>query len=108
MLQPGAGPVETNAPSAQRAPRLAALLEAAAQEFNARGIAGASLSRIARQLFYEIAGAIFGIFAVWGSLIAWRQYHSKPAAWLVGAAIAYAALMTFFCITSFARARRIR
>jgi len=50
MLQPGAGPIETNATSAHRAPRLAALLDAAAQEFNARGIAGASLSRIARLL----------------------------------------------------------
>jgi hypothetical protein len=65
-------------------------------------------SRVFRQLFYEVLGAVFGLFAVWGSLIAWRQYHSKPAAWLVGAAIAYAVLMTFFCITSFARARRTR
>jgi hypothetical protein len=64
--------------------------------------------RIARQLFLEVAGAFFAIFAVYGSLMAWRQWHAKPTALLVGAALAYALLMAFFSVTSFMRARRIR
>jgi AcrR family transcriptional regulator len=49
MLQPNAGPVGNSDPT-QRSPRLAALLDAAAQEFNDRGIAGASLARVGRKL----------------------------------------------------------
>ncbi|HTT96785.1 MAG TPA: TetR family transcriptional regulator [Rhizomicrobium sp.] len=50
MLQPGARSAGKDNFATPRAPRLSALLEAAAQEFNARGIAGASLSRIAHEL----------------------------------------------------------
>jgi hypothetical protein len=64
--------------------------------------------RVARQLFHEVAGAFFGIFAVYGSVMAWRQWHTKPTAWLVGFAVVYAILMAFFSVTSFLRARRIR
>ncbi|MGA8036245.1 MAG: hypothetical protein WA823_09235 [Candidatus Acidiferrales bacterium] len=64
--------------------------------------------RIARQLFHEIAGALFALCAVYGSLMAWRQWHSRPTAWLVGFAVVYALLMGFFSITSFLRARRVR
>jgi hypothetical protein len=64
--------------------------------------------RIARQLFLEVAGAVFALCAVFGSLMAWRQWHSKPTALLIGFAVVYALLMAFFSITSFRRARRIR
>lgn len=64
--------------------------------------------RIARQLFLEVAGAVFALCAVFGSLMAWRQWHSKPAAWLVGFAIVYAVVMIYFSVTSFRRARRVR
>jgi hypothetical protein len=66
------------------------------------------LWRVTRQLFHEVAGAFFAIFAVYGSLMAWRQWHSKPTAWLVGFAVVYALMMAFFSITSFLRARRVR
>jgi hypothetical protein len=64
--------------------------------------------RLARQLFHEVAGALFAVCALYGSMMAWRQWHSKPTAWLVGFAVVYAALMTFFSVTSFLRARRVR
>ncbi|MDQ0464857.1 AcrR family transcriptional regulator [Caulobacter ginsengisoli] len=49
MLQPGPDALERMARE-KRAARLDALLEGAAREFNARGLAGASLSRIARSV----------------------------------------------------------
>ncbi len=49
MLQPGSN-VVTEAAQAARAARHAALLDVAAQEFNARGIAGASIGRIAKAM----------------------------------------------------------
>jgi hypothetical protein len=64
--------------------------------------------RIARQLFLEVAGALFALCAVFGSLLAWRQWRSKPAAWLIGFAILYALVMIYFSVTSFRRARRVR
>ncbi len=50
MPQPSARLAVKDAAAVQRASRHAILLEVAAQEFNARGIAGASLSRIARSI----------------------------------------------------------
>jgi len=64
--------------------------------------------RLARQLFLEVAGALFALCAVFGSLLAWRQWRSKPAAWLIGFAIVYSAMMIYFSVTSFRRACRVR
>lgn len=64
--------------------------------------------RIARQLFLEVAGAVFALCAVFGWLMAWRQWHSKPTGWLIGFAIVYSVVMIYFSITSFRRARRVR
>jgi hypothetical protein len=66
------------------------------------------LWRAARQLFHEITGAIFAVFALYGAVAAWRQWHSRVAAWLMGAAIAYALMMAGFAFSSFLRARRVR
>jgi TRAP-type C4-dicarboxylate transport system permease small subunit len=66
------------------------------------------LSRAARQFFHEAMGALFATFALYGAVAAWRQWHSKVAAWLLGFALVYAVLMAFFAVTSFRRARRVR
>jgi AcrR family transcriptional regulator len=50
MLQPNARTAVKDEPAAARTLRHAALLDAASQEFNARGISGASLGRIAREM----------------------------------------------------------
>jgi hypothetical protein len=42
------------------------------------------LWRAARQFFHEAMGALFAIFALYGAVAAWRQWHSKVAAWLLG------------------------
>ena len=67
-----------------------------------------ALWRVTRQVFHEAMGALFAIFALYGAVAAWRQWHSKVAAWLLGFALVYAVLMAFFAVTSFRRARRVR
>jgi len=66
------------------------------------------LWRAARQLFYETTGALFGLFAVYGAVAAWRQRNARPVSWLAGFAIAYAVMMAAFAFGSFRRARRVR
>jgi hypothetical protein len=64
--------------------------------------------RAIRQLFHETTGAIFALFALYGGIAAWRQWHTRPAAWLLGFTIVYAVTMVCFAFTSFRRARRVR
>lgn len=64
--------------------------------------------RLARQLFHEATGALFGLFAAYGVLAAWKQWRHRPALWIVCFAIAYALMMAAFAFGSFRRARRVR
>ena len=64
--------------------------------------------RVIRQVFHEATGALFGVFAVYGFLLAWRQWKSRPVLWLVGFAVVYALMMGAFAFGAFRRARRIR
>ena len=66
------------------------------------------LWRAARQTFHEATGALFIVFATYGAIAAWRQWHHRPIIWLIGFAILYALVMTAFGITAFRRARRVR
>lgn len=67
-----------------------------------------TLWRVARQLFHEVTGALFVLFAGFGTVAAWKQWKQRPTIWLVGFAIAYALMMTVFAVGSFRRARRVR
>lgn len=64
--------------------------------------------RAARQLFHEAIGAFFAVFAAYGVLAAWRQWHRQPVWWVIVFAIVYAVMMSVFSFASFRRARRIR
>jgi glycerol uptake facilitator-like aquaporin len=64
--------------------------------------------RLSRQFFHEAMGAFFAIFALYGVMAAWRQWHHQPARWIVALAILYAVTMFCFAFASFRRARRIR
>ncbi|HKF51872.1 MAG TPA: hypothetical protein VKB26_06140 [Candidatus Acidoferrales bacterium] len=74
--------------------------------------AGATMFRVfwklLRQLFHEAAGALFGIFAIYGGTASWKQSHQPGGQWIAVFAAAYAAIMAFFCISSFRNARRVR
>jgi len=67
-----------------------------------------TLWRVARQLFHETTGALFGLFAAWAAFAAWKQWKQRPALWLMGFAIIYAVMMAAFAFASFRRARRVR
>jgi hypothetical protein len=66
------------------------------------------LWRVARQVFHEATGALFGLFAAYGLLLAWRQWHHRPILWLVGFAVLYALMMAAFAFGAFRRAKRVR
>jgi hypothetical protein len=64
--------------------------------------------RATKQLFHETTGAFFGLFALYGSFAAWRQWRQRPILWIIVAAVAYSVTMALFCFGSFRRARRVR
>ena len=64
--------------------------------------------RVARQVFHETTGALFGLFAAYGLVLAYRTWHHKPTLWLVGLAVLYAIMMGAFAFGAFRRAKRIR
>jgi hypothetical protein len=64
--------------------------------------------KVARQLFHEMTGALFALFAVSGGLAAWRQWNHVRIPWLLAATIAYSLMMAIFSFASFRSSRRIR
>jgi hypothetical protein len=63
--------------------------------------------RLLRQLFHETTGALFAAMAlacVNSSVRAWRAGESR---WVVWLPVAYAAMMAYFAVTSFMRARKV-
>lgn len=66
-----------------------------------------ALWRAARQLFHEVVGALFALFAVYGALSAWRQWKNHPVPWIMGFALVYAVMMAAFSLAAFRSARRI-
>lgn len=67
-----------------------------------------TLWRVARQLFHEATGALFGLFAAWAAFAVWKEWKQRAALWLMGFAILYAIMMAVFAFASFRRARRVR
>jgi len=66
------------------------------------------LWRLARQLFHEVTGALFAVFAFGGALAAVREWRQHAAVWAIVLAIGFAAMMASFATTSFIRANRVR
>ncbi len=63
--------------------------------------------RALKQLFLEVAGAIFAVIGLTWLNMAFRSWSRDMAHWLIGAAIAFALLFFFFAVTSFRRAKRV-
>jgi hypothetical protein len=61
-----------------------------------------------KQLFHELVGALFGVFALFWTQNAFRAWSVDAAHWLVGASALLAVLMTAFSFTSFRNARRVQ
>ncbi len=65
------------------------------------------LWRVLHQLFHEVVGAVFAVLALGWLNAAFRAWTRDVARWLVGIAVAVAALFVFFAVTSFRRARKL-
>jgi hypothetical protein len=63
--------------------------------------------RVLRQLFHEVAAAIFALLAFAWFNYALRAWHGDAAHWLFAASLCLAALFAFFAMTSFRRSRKI-
>jgi hypothetical protein len=63
--------------------------------------------RTLKQLFHELTGAAFAIFAFGWLNAAFRAWTRDVAYWLIAMAMAVAALFAFFAVTSFRRARKL-
>jgi hypothetical protein len=63
--------------------------------------------RTLKQLFHELTGAIFAVFAFAWLNAAFRAWTRDVAGWLITTSVVVAALFAFFAVTSFRRARRL-
>ena len=64
--------------------------------------------RVTRQLFHEFTGALFGVFALYGAFVVWKEWKHRPAVGITGFVVIYALMMAVFAFTAFRRARRVR
>jgi glycerol uptake facilitator-like aquaporin len=67
-----------------------------------------SLWRVIRQLFHEVTGAFFLLFAVLGGVSAWRHWQRGSDLWIFGIALAFTLMMAAFALAAFRSARRAR
>jgi hypothetical protein len=67
-----------------------------------------SVARVVRQLFHEVAGAFFLLFAAIGGVSAWRYWQQGSELWVFGLAAAFTVMMAWFAFASFRSARRVR
>jgi hypothetical protein len=63
--------------------------------------------RTLKQLFHELTGAIFAVFAFAWLNAAFRAWTRDVAGWLIATSVIVAALFAFFAVTSFRRARKL-
>jgi hypothetical protein len=63
--------------------------------------------RALKQLFLEVAGAIFAFLGIVWLNVALRSWTRDVAHWLIAAAVAFAVLFFFFAVSSFRRARKL-
>jgi glycerol uptake facilitator-like aquaporin len=80
---------------------IAALLAALASFFR-------SLWRVIRQLFHEITGAFFLLFAVIGGVNAWRHWQRGSELWVLGLVLVFTLMMAAFAFAAFRSARKAR
>lgn len=67
-----------------------------------------SLGRVVRQLFHEVTGAFFLLFAVVGGVSTWRYWQRGSELWVLGIAAAFTLMMSAFALAAFRNARRAR
>jgi hypothetical protein len=63
--------------------------------------------RVTRQVFYEVTGTLFLLFAFVDGAAGWRQWRQGDALWAAGLAAGFSLLLTLFGLRSFRDARRL-
>lgn len=64
--------------------------------------------KLARQVFHEVIGTFFALFALYGGVAAWRQHKQPSGQWITVFAAGYALMMAYFSVSAFRSARRVR
>lgn len=72
------------------------------------GIFWRTFWRVARQLFHEVTGAAFAMFALYGLMAAWRGHQARQQRWILALPLAYAAMMAGFAMSAYRSSRRVR
>lgn len=65
------------------------------------------LWRTIKQIFYEVAGAMFALLAFGWLNLAFRSWTRDVAHWLIGISVGVALLFVWFALSSFRRARNL-
>jgi len=64
--------------------------------------------RAARQLWHEVIGVFFGLFALLGAVSAWRHWQRGSELYVLAVSLAFFLVMAGFAVASFRSARRVR
>ena len=67
-----------------------------------------SVWRAIRQLFHEITGVFFLLFALIGAAGTWREWHKGTQGWQMAVPVVFTVMMAFFAVSAFLSARRVR
>src|SRR5215469_654322 len=73
---------------------------------------GQAAVRATRILWLEVTGFFFAVFAIWVMGATWNQWEkihsgaSSAPAWHVGVGVGFSAILVYFSVSSFVRARR--
>jgi F0F1-type ATP synthase membrane subunit c/vacuolar-type H+-ATPase subunit K len=65
------------------------------------------LWRVSRQVFHEVTGTLFLLFAFVDGAAGWREWRQGNARWAAALAVGFALLLTAFGVRSFRDARRL-
>jgi len=80
--------------------------------YGAFRVTATHFARVLHLLFLQVAGVFFVAFAAAGAIAAWREYHKWQAGQIgpgkMYLALGFAALFTWFAVSSFWKAARRR
>jgi hypothetical protein len=74
---------------------------------------GKATARATRILWLEVTGFFFAVFAIWVLGATWNQWQKIQAGdaaspmWHIGVGLGFAAVLIYFAVSSFWRARRV-
>lgn len=63
--------------------------------------------RAVRQLWHEVTGAFFLLFALVGGVSVWREWQRGSAAWLMAIVLMFTLTMGWFAVSAFLSARKV-